>query len=367
MSKKSLAEYIAADDPLTEDAFLSLLEYREEDALVDFKASFADKEKHWLDLTKDVMAFANGTGGYVCFGVEDQTYSFIGLDEPIIRLLTNTDKVLQKVNRYLDPGVRGLRSKAFAASGRTAAVLFIPSSLPITHVVSKDGKFKFPSGTEKTVLREGTIWVRKSAGNQLVGSRELDGLFTRRLELYKDFILGRIRQVVEAPQDSQVFVVKEAGPDKDAGRRFVISDSPEEEGLRGMSFTVAPQSPEEEVAAWIAMASKPPNPCPPETVVWAWYRGRRDLRISSDMRKELVRFSLQLGLPAFYWIARTEAAQVKDLLRFLAKQPSAQHLEQILGIGATYGSRYYGSLLRDLGKKAARLKPRLRGCQEITA
>ncbi len=62
MTERDILAFLKSPNPLSDEAFLFLLRYREEDPLVDFKESFVDNAKHWLDLTKDVMAYATPVG-----------------------------------------------------------------------------------------------------------------------------------------------------------------------------------------------------------------------------------------------------------------------------------------------------------------
>ena len=107
----SIKSFIASEDPLSQDIFDLLIAHREEDFYVDYKESFDPKrENQWLGITKDAMAFANTMGGYILFGVEDLTFNLIGLSEDIVKILTNTNMILQKLNRYVAPAFTGIRT-----------------------------------------------------------------------------------------------------------------------------------------------------------------------------------------------------------------------------------------------------------------
>ena len=61
---------IDQDDPASEEVVKFLLAYREEDERLDYKVSAdINSEKMWLELAKDLSAFANTYGGYLLFGV----------------------------------------------------------------------------------------------------------------------------------------------------------------------------------------------------------------------------------------------------------------------------------------------------------
>jgi predicted HTH transcriptional regulator len=150
MSEFSIRYFLTSDDPLSEEAFKFLIKYREEDDLLDFKEAFdPDSEKEWLEVTKDVMAFANTKGGYIVFGVRDATFELVGVDENTAKVLTSTNNFLQKINRFLDPHINLLRSKELVCDGKRVVAIWIPESIGKTHLVLKDAEFEFPSGRKK--------------------------------------------------------------------------------------------------------------------------------------------------------------------------------------------------------------------------
>ncbi len=84
--------FLNSEDPLSNEAFEFLLDYKEEDHLIDFKVDFDfHQEKEWLEITKDIIAFSNTYGGYLIFGVRNGTFDIVGLDEDVTKLLTDTD------------------------------------------------------------------------------------------------------------------------------------------------------------------------------------------------------------------------------------------------------------------------------------
>jgi len=91
---------------LSRAAIEFLLSYREENT---YKEIFhCDQEKEWLEITKDVMAFANTHGGYVVFNVRDASFQIVELDPRAASVLSNTNLILQKINRFVEPEINGL-------------------------------------------------------------------------------------------------------------------------------------------------------------------------------------------------------------------------------------------------------------------
>ena len=113
MLNKNICSYLGSDDPLSENAFDYLLSYREEDSLIDYKETLTNTEEDWLKITKDIVSFANMEGGYLLFGVRDRTFEQIGVSQATMSLLNDSDKILQKTNRFIDPKITGLRCKPF--------------------------------------------------------------------------------------------------------------------------------------------------------------------------------------------------------------------------------------------------------------
>jgi len=75
----SIQDIFSLDDPLTQESANFLANYKEEDELVDYKLTFENTEKEWLELTKDISAFANTYGGVLLYGIKNSSKEIIGL------------------------------------------------------------------------------------------------------------------------------------------------------------------------------------------------------------------------------------------------------------------------------------------------
>ncbi len=126
----SVREHLALDDPLTRETALYLVEYGEEDDRLDYKRQFyPQSEKDWLEITKDISAFANTFGGYLVFGVNDSDKKVLGISRVVADTIKDANRLLQKVNRYLDPPITGLRSKEFRVTNLIVVVVLIPGQV----------------------------------------------------------------------------------------------------------------------------------------------------------------------------------------------------------------------------------------------
>ena len=354
----SIRSFIKSDNPLSRDIAVYLSTYAEEDALVDYKLTMDLKsDLSWLQLTKDVLAFANTSGGYLFYGADDDKKTVVGISKAVANALKDSNDIQQKINRNIEPHITGLRSKIFRINGKTVAVLFVPQSSGKTHLISKDGKFKYPSRKERVVLHKGTFYVRRSGGNHLGDSRDLDDVIERRIEQFREALLDRVTKVVRMPASSEVFILSK-DPEDEKGEKFIIEDSPESIPIKGMSFTVAPEEPAEEIAAWTVLSNGRSEGCPPPSILWKWYADRDSITISQGHKLALFQFSLWSDAPPFYWIRGLKNALIRaSLLDSIRLDPSSRHLGQMLRVASFLGKSSYRAALSALGHSINKVSP----------
>lgn len=350
--------FLLSDDPLSRDAAIFLAEYAEEDDRVDYKLTMDTKSnKSWLELTKDVSAFANTFGGYLVFGFNDQRKEIQGISRLLADSLKDINNILQKINRNLEPHITGIRSKTYRIEGKTIGLLYVPQSFGRTHVISKDGDFDHLSGKSQTLIRKGTFYVRRSGGNHLGDSRDLDDVIERRIDQFRSALMDKFAKVVYTPATSDVYVLSKDRDDP-TGKRFVIEDSPDAIPIKGMSFTVAPEGPEEEIAGWTVLCGGDPSRAPPASLIWKWYADREDIELSKSHKLALLQFSLWNDVPPFFWIIGLKNADIrKALLEAIRKRPLSIPAKQMLVVASFLGKTPFNAALTALGRGASRLAP----------
>jgi len=350
-NEKNIAFFLYSPDPLSCQALDYLILFKEEDSFVDYKVSFnPNDEKEWLEVTKDVMAFANSSGGYIVFGVENGTFDPVGLDKHIADALADTDKFQQKINRYIKPDIKFLRSKLFESNEKFFVVIYIPETSGATHMVSKDGIHTFPSGKSKIILSRGTFYIRRSGGNRLGDSGDFEDIVSKRLETFKDSILDRIARVVEAPRDSEILVVsREANSNREY--KFRIDNAPDSIPVRGMSFSIPPQTPEEEIASWIAIGQRDPVAIPPPKILWRWYENRLHINLTEEQRLRVAEFSMTAGAPFFFWLRGIDKKNVNKMLQdAVIENKPMEGIEYFLGVAAIVGKSAFKKMINRIEK-----------------
>jgi hypothetical protein len=354
----SIKSCLESDDPLSDDVFEFLLNYKEEDDLLDYKSTFETEDwqnnRDWLEITKDIMAFANSEGGYLLFGVRDTDYALLGLSGEIVATLTDTNRVLQQINRFMDPDIKLLRSKQYLKDGMQFAAFIVPSSVAVTHIFSDNGQFQFPSGENKIVFRRGTFYVRRSAGNYRVAdAHTLNEIITKRIIQYRDTLFSQIARVIEEPPETVL----------STERRLTWADTVDAIPVKGESFTTTPKTISEMIAAWVAISNSEFPDSPPHHAVWHWYENRRYLNnLSEPISLKVAQFCLLSDAPAFFWLQGCPPKLIKDMLiDTIKKQPAYLQKDSILQVAAFLGKRSYNSILNQFpkptNKRVSKLRP----------
>ncbi|MCH7650632.1 MAG: ATP-binding protein, partial [Nitrospinae bacterium] len=312
--KNSIVEFLNSEDPLSDSALDFVIKYKEEDDYIEYKLTLdPSSEKEWLELTKDISAFANTYGGYLVFGVKNDTKEPVGLDDTPCKILADVNNIQQKINRFLEPEINTIRSKQHKIGEQVILIVYIPQSTSATHIISKDGEFIHISGKSKILLRKGTFYIRRSGGNHLGDARDLDQLIDRRINHYRETLLSRIARVVEASTESEIFVLAKDPEDKES-KRFIIQDGPDSIPIKGMSFSVAPTGLEEQIAAWTVISSGNPRVIPPTENLWHWYKKREELQIPKHHLLALAQFSMWANAPIFFWLRGLVAQDIEETI-----------------------------------------------------
>jgi predicted HTH transcriptional regulator len=201
----SVSELLVSSDPLSDSACLGLLSYHEEDDLVDFKEKFdPSSQKSWIELAVDAVAFANTNGGYIVFGVADKTWATIGLTDTAVAALSDTKKVLEKINRSLVPVLTRVRSREIKNEGNSFVVLYSPCEPNATHVFESNLTWSPDGKKEISLVSKGSIYIRRVASNQVLTSADFELLIERRLKHFREKIIEGLVRVVHAPPGHEV-------------------------------------------------------------------------------------------------------------------------------------------------------------------
>lgn len=351
-----ISAHLNSVDPLCHEAIEFLLNYKEEDDLVDYKLTLdPDSEKEWIEIVKDITAFSNTFGGYLVFGVRNSDKSVIGLSDAHAMNLSDINNIHQKVNRFVEPQIGRLRSKEYTSNGKKVVVMYIPAGMGVTYVIGKDASYIQLSKKPKPLLHKGTFYVRRSASNHLADARDFDNLVERRIDQYKEVLLSRISRVVDAPRESEVFILSKDENDPDS-KRFVIESGPDAIAVKGMSFSIAPEEDEEKIAAWVVISSGNPQIVPPVSELWEWYGNRLSLGITEKQRLAIAQFCMWSEVPMFYWLRGLRAQDIQSMvLDTINHRKPGTLLKPMMVTASFLGKSFYKRAISALGEHKSKL------------
>ena len=194
--------------------FESILSRSSETDDLDFKAEFHNKLGDWLEIIKDVVAFANSGGGTILIGTNDDGSSS-GAD---VSLICETDPadITNKINSYTGIQFHAFDITKAEKDGKDVCVISIrPARIPI--VFTKVGNYEpTPGAKPKTAFNIGTVYFRHGAKSEPGNSEDLRKFVEREVEFVKNSWLSGIAKVVEAPAGSRVAILppesEPAGP-----------------------------------------------------------------------------------------------------------------------------------------------------------
>jgi len=184
----------------------------------------------------------------------------------------------------------------------------------------------------------------------------LDGVIERRIDQFREALIDKVAMIVNSPASSNVYILSK-DPSVKADERFIIEDSTDTIPVKGMSFTIAPESNEEKIAAWSVLYRGDPNLCPPSAEVWKWYSRRTKITLSKQHRLTLFKFSLWDNAPAFYWIQGLKVKDIKiSLFEAIRDRPAGTEAKQMLIVAAFLGETHFKNALKALGENKSRLE-----------
>ena len=169
--------------------------------------------------------------------------------------------------------------------------------------------------------------------------------------------MEKVAKVVRSPAASDVFILSKDLGDEES-RRFIIEDSPDSIPIKGMSFSVAPEGIEEEIAAWSVLSKGSSESMPAATVLWRWFSSREEIEVGVDHRLTIFQLCLWNEVPAFYWIQGISAARIREkLLETIRSRPNNHYLSDFLVVASFLGRGAYTRCLSAFGEDRSRLNP----------
>lgn len=182
-----------------------LLERTTEAADLDFKSAFdVSTLGEWLEIIKDIAAFANSGGGSLLIGVNDDGTPS-GADVAGALSIDSAD-LTNKIHKYTGTHFSRFEIAECEKAGHEVCLLTVRSThIPL--IFTRVGTYEPIPGKQKTVFSSGTVYFRHGAKSEPGTSDDLRAFLDRELELIKRSWLDGISKVVEAPVGSRIAIL----------------------------------------------------------------------------------------------------------------------------------------------------------------
>lgn len=191
------------------DALHSALARTTETTSVDFKSSFDPKAtRDWLEVIKDIAAFANSGGGYILVGVNDDgSPSRADVSE---LLSVDPADLGNRIHKYTGHHLSEVELLECEKAGSEVCAIHVPAvNVPI--IFTRVGEVELADSKKKTIFALGTVYFRHGAKSEPGTSDDLRKFLERELELTRRSWLEGITKVVEAPTGSRIAVLPPEG------------------------------------------------------------------------------------------------------------------------------------------------------------
>jgi Putative DNA-binding domain/EC042_2821-lke REase len=198
----------------SEEELRTLLTRTAETAELDFKSKFEGADAgDWIEIIKDIVAFAKSGGGTILIGVSDDGAPS-GADVAGALAIDPAD-LTNRIHKYTSTHFHGFEFIECEKGGHKICAIMI-QSCRVPLVFTRVGTYEVAHGRQKTVFSVGTVYFRHGAKSEPGTSEDLRIFLERELALIKRSWLDGIAKVVEAPAGSRFAILppetEPAGP-----------------------------------------------------------------------------------------------------------------------------------------------------------
>ena len=181
-----------------------------ETADVDFKSEFTPGSlRDWLEIIKDIAAFANSGGGLILVGLRDDGTPS-GADVSGLQSVDPAD-LGNRIHKYTGQHFAGVELLECEKSGHEVCAIRV-SAVRVPIVFTRVGEFELPDARKKTIFALGTVYFRHGAKSEPGTSDDLRTFLDGEIEVTRRSWLDGIAKVVEAPSGSRFAVLPPEGP-----------------------------------------------------------------------------------------------------------------------------------------------------------
>lgn len=282
---------------------------KNEKGLLDFKESFEDSTKHWLNLIKDIVAASNSGGSLLIFGINNN--NIIKGCERKIEKLFDPSKIQDKLKRYIYSNEIQVECTRLGYQGHDIYGLRIRPTGNLI-IFDKSGQYE-DNGKPKIVFREGVFYVRSNSESRPASQVELNEIVENMtLQRVKD-LLAKIEKVAYAPQGSAISIVPPERSDMKLAVKFdphnpeaipissILDDNP---------FTDLVQEATAQLKTWKSNREHTVK----RSMLSKWYYSSKKPEWNEDLSIFCLHSALDTGGFTHYWAANISRADLEEMI-----------------------------------------------------
>ena len=197
--------------------FRQIIESGSENRKFDCKDSFTNNEHGWIELTKDIIAFANMGMGYLVFGVDDK-FTVNGVNSATLAALSDASEIKKKIQKYVKAD---FELGVIIEPEGEIKILTISINNRGNHLYPFDHKGQVG---DKTIFSEGQIVIRGDGRNELLSSNNSNCLRDKVISCERIRIFEGMGKIINEPgayklvsiDDTSATTMRISSGDKDA-------------------------------------------------------------------------------------------------------------------------------------------------------
>lgn len=165
------------DEEITDENAEELISMKYESAKIDYKVTFQDNTKSWMELAKDVYGMANTGGGTIVIGVSDANHEQIGLSE---KFHIDSQIWMAKFSKWVDDPVNMIYReyiKKINDKNRKFLILKIMPCCERPFIPKISGMYADEHDKQKTAFYRGVLYVREGASTVFASSKQYADIF----------------------------------------------------------------------------------------------------------------------------------------------------------------------------------------------
>ncbi len=324
---------------------------------MDTKREFDGSAGAWCKALKHIVGFANGDGGMIVFGLDDDGHRQ-GLSSTLLPLF-DPAKIAAQLHRYAsNADVKTVYTEILNHRKRFGFLCIFPATR-IT-VFELDGTYSLADKRPHIVFRSGVVYIRQGAETREARQSDLDRMVERRVQENMRSLLARIERIAELPSNATL-IASTPGATMgyilaEGGRGVPVSLAPPDVGTQTVEVrdVLSPDAPFSSIGAEIVTQLRLHHHDPSHRVVRStlerWYLERQTFTLPPGAAAFACECALYAHGLAMYWASMTAREELHSLVATMLDKATYPAINAVPYVVAGFFWEERSALLGSLAK-----------------